>query len=54
MSARADPPIVGQRQMEGAAVLHNIAVSVVPVPAGVWLFAAGLGMLGWLRCKQKA
>ena len=23
--------------------------SVVPIPAAVWLFASGLGLLGWLR-----
>jgi hypothetical protein len=27
------------------------AFSVVPLPASVWLFASGLGLLGWLRRK---
>jgi len=30
----------------------NFTVSEVPVPAAVWLFASGLGLLGWLRRKK--
>jgi hypothetical protein len=29
--------------------MDNIVVSTVPVPAAVWLFASGLGLLGWMR-----
>ena len=32
----------------------DIAASVVPVPAALWLFGSGLGLLGWLRRKQTA
>lgn len=32
--------------------LDNISVSTVPVPAAVWLFASGLGLLGWMRRKS--
>ncbi len=28
-----------------------LTVGVVPLPASVWLFASGLGLLGWLRRK---
>jgi hypothetical protein len=28
--------------------------SVVPVPAAVWLFGSGLGLLGWFRRRQTA
>ncbi len=32
----------------------NIVVNAVPIPAGVWLFGSGLGLLGWLRRRQTA
>jgi len=32
-----------------ALALDNVSVSTVPVPAAVWLFASGLGLLGWMR-----
>ena len=28
--------------------------SVVPVPAAVWLFGSGLGLLGWMQRKPAA
>ena len=35
-----------------AVALDNISVSTIPVPAAVWLFASGLGLLGWMRRKE--
>jgi len=32
--------------------IEGLNVSVVPVPAAVWLFASALGMLGWMRRKS--
>lgn len=35
----------------GDTITLNTA-AVVPVPAAVWLFGSGLGLLGWLRRRQ--
>ena len=34
-----------------ASFVDNVDVSVVPVPAAVWLFASALAGLGWMRRK---
>jgi hypothetical protein len=36
------------------AVAHadNIVVNAIPIPAAVWLFASGLGLLGWMRSRR--
>lgn len=32
--------------------LDNIVVNAIPIPAAVWLFASGLGALGWFRRRS--
>jgi hypothetical protein len=34
--------------------MDNLTYSVVPIPAAVWLFGSGLGLLGWFRRRQTA
>ncbi len=35
----------------GASSFNTFTLTQVPVPAAVWLFGSGLGLLGWMRRK---
>jgi hypothetical protein len=38
---------------DSAFTAANFKTSAVPVPAAVWLFASGIGVLGWIRRKRR-
>jgi hypothetical protein len=40
--------------VSGAAYLLTPVSAEVPIPAAVWLFASGLGLLGWMQRRQSA
>jgi hypothetical protein len=34
-------------------LILDFTATVVPIPAAVWLFGSGLGLLGWMKRRQK-
>jgi hypothetical protein len=40
--------------VRGSAYLLTPVSAEVPIPAAVWLFASGLGLLGWMKRRQSA
>lgn len=49
--------MVGQRRAQtgsGNNLQERLTLSVIPVPAAVWLMGSALGLLGWMRRKPAA
>lgn len=44
----------GQGYYRNTGITGNFKITVVPVPAAVWLFGSALAGLGWLRRRQTA
>lgn len=44
----ANGAVIGENEME----FTSMTVTTVPIPAAVWMFGSGLGLLGWIRRKQ--
>ncbi len=43
--------LLSQSFLSSSVVTESIQITVVPVPAAVWLFGSALGVLGWMRRK---
>lgn len=39
--------------LPGITIVTSVTASQVPIPAAVWLFASGLGLLGWMTRRAK-
>lgn len=39
-------------QFHSGLVLSSYSLTVVPIPAAVWLFGSALGLLGWMRRRR--
>jgi hypothetical protein len=48
VTAQISYPVIHNPQID------NFAATVVPIPAAAYLFASGLGLLGWFRRRQTA
>ena len=44
--------LVGNYEASGM-YYDNASLSIVPIPAAVWLFGSGLGLLGWFRRRAQ-
>ena len=48
-----DGPFTAGNSLRKAWAVHDGDIAaVIPVPAAVWLFASGLGLLGWMRRRS--
>jgi hypothetical protein len=46
--------IIAEGVSPDAVGFDNLFANTIPIPAAVWLFGSGLGLLGWYRRRQTA
>jgi hypothetical protein len=46
--------VIAEGVSPDAVGFDNLVANTVPIPAAVWLFGSGLGLLGWFRRRQTA
>ncbi len=52
--SRGIGPVNGMDLLGGTVLIDNVSLTVVPVPAAVWLFGSALGLIGFLRRRAAA
>lgn len=40
-------------ELGGSGAIDNLQYQVIPVPAAAWLFGSSIGLLGWIRLRNR-